>query len=195
MILKKFNRLIKKINWLKLLIIIVPVIFSWIFLFNPGEKYDLTRENTPVGKIVKVSPDEVFKPGIKTSLRNILGVPFNLQYYDVCFENNVDEDNISIFVKFNNLEEMYVPNGGTVCVPVLLNKPFSYRWIIKFNFQVNSSELYKQGFITKTIPVGGKLTTYAKPEIWSTLAKWILVFFAWSGLVLLSDKILKFIEK
>ncbi len=183
----------KKINWLKLSIIIVPVIFSWIFLFNPYEKYNLTRENTSVDEIVKVSPDEVFKPGIKTSLRNILDVPFNLRYYDVCFENNVNDDNISIFVEFN-LEEIYVPNGETVCVPVLLNKPFSYSWIIKFKFQVNPSEVHKRGVIAKTIPIGGKLTTYAKPEIWSTLAKWILVFFTWSGLVLLFDKILKFIE-
>ncbi|NOZ58871.1 MAG: hypothetical protein GXO66_04765 [Euryarchaeota archaeon] len=190
-------RVDKKLNISKLLIIFIPVILSWVFLFNPYERYDLTRENVSNGEIVKVSPEDVFTPGLKTAIKSIFDKPFNLQYYDVCFENNVEKMNntiINISVNFNSEKIIPIPPGETVCVPILFDKPFTYNWIINVMFPVNLSEVHEYGIVTVKIPIGGKLVTYAKPEIWSTFAKWVLVFFTWSGLILLCEQIIKFIK-
>ena len=65
---------------IRFLIIFIPFILSFFFLFSPSEKIELTREIINENEtVIKISSEEMFKPTFRNALRDLLQVPFNLK--------------------------------------------------------------------------------------------------------------------
>lgn len=199
----------------RFLIIIIPVILSFLFLFSPFEEIPLTREkNSENLTMVKVSEEDILKPSLKTTLSSILAVPFDLMWYEICFvnkdtksvyENGETDKNVNVSLNFNNQTEFHVPYGETKCITYKIDKDFTYKWHFEQSISINKMlETSKEKFIpineTNSIKQIASVTmhrdvnTYAKPELRDIIVKNILFFFAWSGLVLLFLEILNFIR-
>ncbi len=60
-------------------IIVTSVVLSFLFLFSPFEEIPVAEKITENSRVVKVLVDGTFKPSLKTTLRDILEVPFDLK--------------------------------------------------------------------------------------------------------------------
>lgn len=218
------KKTVYKVKYKTLFIILVLWLASIIFLFNPFERIPLTPtetksitdENNSTTSIAyfRVSEDEVFKPDLKTALRNILNVPFDIRWYEICFENNVlvnssirgdisTEVNVTIDL---NGEKITIPYDQTKCKVIKFNTDFTYGRAYNLPFVIFPIPKENQECIiynsTKycTVATPDKLTfvkdmnkPYAKPEMSSILTKDALAFLAICVLVLLLNEIIKLI--
>ena len=142
-----------------------------------------------------------------------MDVPFDLRWYKVCFENKgtvvvyengeVDK-NVNVTLNFNNKTIIHIPYGETKCVLYKLNKDFTYTW--NFKYSLNMSKILetsqeeivpinKTYYVRKlgTATLKPNVDSYAVPELSGVIVKNILVFFGWSGIVLLLREIKKFV--
>lgn len=200
---------------IRILVIVIPVLLSITFLFSPFEKIPLSKEKiTENLTMVKVSEEEIFKPSLRTTLRDIFEVPFDLKWYEICFVNRntsliyengeIDAKNINVSVNFNNQTELYIPYGETNCTTYKFEKDFTFIW--HFAFPLNLSKLLdiskgniiplnETDYIREaSASLHHDVEAYAKPELSGIIVKNILFLFAWCGLVFLFIQIYHFIK-
>lgn len=156
--------------------------------------------------MVKVSEEEIFKPSLKTTLRDILEVPFDLKWYDICFvnrdtkliyENGETDENVNVSLDFNNQTKIYIPHGETRCITYKFNKEFTYNWGFAYSTDFSKMSwkvIPKTPYIITSYSLHPDVDSYAKPELSGIIVKNVLFLFAWSGLVLLFLEILDFIR-
>ncbi|MCJ7816628.1 MAG: hypothetical protein MUP55_02110 [Candidatus Aenigmarchaeota archaeon] len=200
------NKKQKELLWIfaRLLIIIIPVLLSFLFLFSPFERIPLTKERiTENLTLVRVSEEEVFKPSLQTALRDVLEVPFDLKWYEICFVNNdtkliyqngdSDSESVNVSVNFNNETVFYIPHGQTKCVTYKFEKNFFYDW--SFNYEINLTKMVETSKVyPASVTFHPDVDTYARPENSGIFVKNILFFVAWLGFVFLSIEIFEFIR-
>lgn len=204
----------KKTKWkMRLGIILLPFVLSFLFLFSPFERIELSRENITGDITLSVSEDDVFKPSFQNTLRDILQVPFDLKWYDICFvnkdtkmvyRNSEFDKGVNVSLNFNNQKEFTIPYGRTECVTYKFNKNFTYTW--KFLYSINFSKAFdgsrktifsnETEYITEigSVTMKPSVDSYAKPELSGIIVKNILFLIIWSGLVLLFSSVIKFIR-
>ncbi len=197
---------------MRILLVLLPVILSFFFLFSPFERIELSKytDNENI-TLVKISPDVISQPSLKNHLRDLLQVPFNLKWYEVCFSNLNSriiyapgiEEGVNATVYFNiNQSILSIPRGETKCVKFQLDKDFTYQWRLEssLNPEKLSKVKPKKVFInathyslSKTAKISPDTTAYAKPELDSILIKNMLVLISWSSLIWLYTRIRKFV--
>jgi len=171
-----------------------------LWLFPPNEEIELTREEINENlTVVRVSDLEFSKPTIRNNIGDILQVPFNLRWYDICFEfiwsrityeNITEEANGTAFLDFNNNEDnITLSPGETRCIPYRVNKDFTYQW----SFEIPLTISYEDVVTGREKTMSYNTRTYAKPEINSLMVKYTLVIISWSGLLWLFTRIIKLI--
>ena len=183
-----------KINpfWIRIfLILVLPIILSTVVLFNPTETIPLLNDKNKDGNtILKVSEDMINPPSFKNTIRDIFQVPFDLKWYNICFENRDTkliyesgevDTNVTVTVNFNNDTIITIPYGETVCKLYKINKDFTSETTFQF----------KTDFDFETMALYGGIYPYAKPEIWGIVTKTFLFVITWFGLALIFAEIYK----
>lgn len=221
---KKYKLIIR--IFLFIFVIILPILLS-IYYF-PLQPFDFEREKVgnetqltvPIGKemegreiIFLDSIEYDFEPSIKGAIQSVLGVPFGLDLFYVCFvdEGSKVTDIIGFIIEydliwhlnFSDETEFQIKANQEICV--LLTKRYitknadkiTYNWAADINFSIKRNESYKPKRIDDTIhrDLGGfkispRTKTYIIPEKYSTYTKRVLFIISWFGLCWLLTRII-----
>ncbi len=204
-------------------IIFIPLILSAIFLFSPFEEFPLESEEVIInidGNIsrettTQVSTDHFSEPSFRNLIRGILQVPFDLQWYRICFVNEdskivyaeyQDPDySVNVSVNFNEGEtRLEIPIGEEKCIIHNLDEEFIFNW--EFTYSANISKVYEQvpqridlgnGYYTYdygSFTLDQEVESYAKPETKSIIVKNILIFLSWCGIIWLITRMIRFVK-
>lgn len=184
---------------IRISIIIVLFIISFFILFNPYEKIPLSKENN--NTLIKVSEDEIFQPSITNTIRDIFQVPFDLKWYNICFENKdtkiifpnggIDE-NVNNLLTFNNQTKLIIPSGEKRCILYKFNEGFTFEW--DFGYLLNFSKISIPQGECSIVTLKRDLDVYAQPEFKSIIVKNILFLFACFASILLLLGTINFIQ-
>ncbi len=196
--------LFNRIKWIYLLsLIFIPLLISLLCLFPFDERIQLTK--IPLEDknwAIKVSAEEVNRVSLKNTIRKLFSVPFDLDYYNLCVENNgstiispsgiVKKDSVELLLELLG-ENISVRIGETKCGHNFIKKESLYT----FNQSMTANLTYSREIISrlKTIESGLKgeemqikwdYEIYAKPNsrdviienalfLISTLSLWWLI--------------------
>lgn len=197
----------------KILIILLPYVLLSLYLFPPDEIRTIVSSELSHNNTFVVKPEDIFEPNWKNFLADMLQVPLELKWYDICFVNNgsrafygdIFKEDLNISVDFNKGQKSFeVRNGDTVCIPFRFDKEFTINWGLIWVSDGAMLKKMEESNIKKT---GGNeyysevnfglepfvAYTYAKPEKRSLIIKDILLLVAWCGLVLFGYGVIKFI--
>ncbi|NMX21293.1 hypothetical protein C5S30_02410 [ANME-1 cluster archaeon GoMg4] len=180
------------------IIIVLPLILSFA-LFNPMEEIPL--ENIKEGNTTYISvPEEYFhKSELIDSIRNVYGVPFDLQRYNLYFEgegvyvNYPDGrvlENASFQIELNN-KTINITEGKIPYGPIELEERYEYSMHIlsqitfKSEYVIHSLEESEE----KGITMSPSFKVYARP-LWSDIIVRIILFvISWMSLCWLLTRI------
>jgi len=175
----KKNIQVKKFCWRIFLIVILPIlIYLWIFssynynFKNDGEKWVLTEGN----------------PNLKSSVRDILNIPFESDYYNFCF---IDEGGSSPYPYDSYLENgdnifsLNITSKGEYCETIDLSKGVMV-WVKEDSYAGTIEEAVKNGI---SLEIGNKNWTHKiELEKYSGITKFFLLLFAsWAILFLIRE--------
>lgn len=204
------------ISLLKLIFIVGPVILIVGYSFNPWERIQLSMiaiNGTTISG--KLSDEDIVKPGLKSMIQDIIQVPFDLGWYDICFTNSGTQfesklpqseglltSPAEVIIYFNNQTEKSIPPGETACFPYKINTYFSNKMSTEYvqyfgelsigsNVPIQDTE-FRQNMTEANITF--EVKTYATPETNGEIAKIFLVFLAWSAIVLGLNELKNFIR-
>jgi len=196
------------------ILIILPLLISLLYLFPPGEKFDLVREKTDKNDtIVRISLDRTLEPSYRNAIRGLLQVPFKLEWYEVCFVNNgtkfiygnnlYEDSDVRVTLNFNKNQSIFeIPPNSAECIPHKFDKYFTYRWA--FNYSINTSKVLdieprripineEMYYDLRTTKLDQEVYTYARPETKNLIVETVLVLFSWWALLWLITRIVKLI--
>ncbi len=173
------------------LTLILPLIISIFFLFPFNERIELgtMSENNETYKFI---PDaQIREPGFINSVKNVFDVPFELDRYDVCFEDlgSKADDFTHIFwtVTVDNRTTGVVEIDDKWCTFKDSSEKFSYFWqlnvSIKFSRQANIHN------------ISPDTTSYAQPEKFSLVTKYLIFLISWNLICSLFDWWKKYIKE
>lgn len=120
------NKRIIKLSIFLLFFIIVPASGAY-FLFWDNVAIPATHKADNGKIIVTVNSDELLKPTLKNTTRKIFQTPFDLTFYNLCFNNytRVTEKNAVEYINSNvifeelngdKLGDVYMPGNKETCV-------------------------------------------------------------------------------
>jgi hypothetical protein len=188
-------------------------IYLGLFLFNPLEKIELENKQLMGDTSVVVVDKSIFEPSLKNAMRDVFQVPFDLKWYNLCFVNkntsilygDGSESYKDITVSLTNLNNTQVMDlGEKTCELYSFDDEIIYVW--SFDWKLNTSKvsnskqliscdlegkyyhcLHEQELST----LRPRVYSYAKPELYTSLVKWILLFFSISGAFVLLQSLKK----
>jgi len=195
-----------------LLVLVIPFLIA-IILYNPWEKIDLGREIYSVNGTNKTRvwiPIEEYEPNLKNLLRGILEVPFELKWYEVCFENkgstvtyaNEDVDkNVTAILNFEGDFNLTIQYEKKECIVYEGGKYFTYNWAFLANMKISKAILASMPIryipINEThflreisyASINPRVDSWGRAERTSLWIKIIIAYISMLGLIWLSTRV------
>ena len=212
---------VKKGAIIRLLIVfIIPFLLAF-YLYPPYEKIDFAYipniyekgfllNTNEIG--IKTYNSDIFKPTTKNILGDVLQIPLNLKWYDICFintgkrkffeKNDSDIHNTTIKLNFSNNKILEIPPEYMNCDTYEINKEFSYTMNVKSEMALKdlyelkntvdffNNMTYPEILFYYTTPL---ITATGQPNRSTLIAKYFLVYIAFFGVLWLLTRIRKFI--
>ena len=194
-------------NTLRLILVIalllVPIILSFILI--PYKPVQLDYVNTTSEVFRQIPGDSVYNPNsLGDNINRLFGVPFDLNYYNFCYDDVNTTVLNSTFVKQSNpqwsvnvtfgnkQEDLYLSVSSKNCT----KNSFSVNDKVYFNssFGVNIT-MYPGSYLIQQTAIFPNSKVFAVPNLMTLwIKRLIFILFAWS-LILLIRELIKFILK
>lgn len=179
------------------LLFILPIFLLYFWLFPFNERIELLNATGPGNELhFYVSP--AVEPSFKEAIRQIFNVPFDLKWYNVCFEDrgstiSQEVEDFSWVVNFNGEKNLTVNRSSRTCTLIQSNEMFTTpNWYITVQLQYRPD--MQEVVLDAVQKIHDARTAYAQPEPWSLVVKYGLFLIAWWSVCLLLREILRFIQ-
>lgn len=196
----------KKILFRIFFLIILPLLIANLYLFPFYEKIELeTTPNNNLSSSLYLDSKKIFEPSLKNDIRNLFQVPFDLNWYKICFYNgdhNIQglDPNIQLeinhFVSINNRTTLEIPYNQKECILYHSDDKvnISLKWTIEFpSVKIEDFINGKISFEFDTIQPIPHI--YARPLYNQLFIKQVLFMIAWISLFLLLFSAKRYILK
>ena len=181
--------------------LLLPMLISGLWLFSPFDKIyleDFSQSTDQNNTRYVILEDDLLKPSLKNSIRDLFNAPFNLRWYNLCIEDKgsygvygdvISKDEFEIWLSFNDGSKISVTSTKSKeCKLVKVNSEFKAvrNTIVTGDVDetimaVARGEEYAFRFVHR-------LEYYIVPNLPSLIVKNILFLISWVGTVLLLKK-------